>query len=247
MSARRTQSLCHPGCLRIMQEHQVTRPHPGPHGVEVAGEDRLVLVSLRVTQWAPVTRCPVQEVVQTLGDPEEPRVALQDQPTRIHTCPAAVGQQRREHLRDPATRSRRVHVPHDPALQDAPCENHVALQPPRPPRVQQPCQPLHRHRIDANLTHDPMIPPPAVRGGGQHDATSRRGEGARRSLLEQARAEVSVCALCHPTDSWSEPRPRNAGSTLVPEQPAGGRRMGFWKRSHSPAMTFAPDLALGPA
>ena len=135
----------------------------------------------------------MQEVVQTLGDPEEPRVPLQDQPTRVDTCPAAIGQQRREHLRDPSTGGRRVHVPHDPTVQDAPCQDHVALEPPSTLRVQKSCQPLQRYRVDANLTHTRCSHAKA-RHAGRQDARPRR-----RS--EDARSHVDKMPLAHPIDA----------------------------------------------
>jgi hypothetical protein len=58
-----------------------------------------------------VARLPVQHVVQSLGDREERRVAVQDQPSVVDAGALAVGEHRLQHLPDPTSMGGGVHVP----------------------------------------------------------------------------------------------------------------------------------------
>ena len=55
----------------------------------------------------------MKHVVDSLGDPEEVGVAFDDHPSHVHACAAAVGDERREQLRDSPATCGRVDVPDD--------------------------------------------------------------------------------------------------------------------------------------
>jgi hypothetical protein len=81
----------------------------------VAPHDSLVVPSLGRTQLASVAGGAVEPVVDALGDREEGRIALDDQPARIDARASDVRQQRLQHLRHAAAGRGRVNVQHGPA------------------------------------------------------------------------------------------------------------------------------------
>ena len=81
--------------------------------LEVLGEHLVVVPLLGLAQRAAVTGHPVQDVVQALGDGGRTRRPRRRTSQRVCTpAPAAVGQQRLEHLGDAPPCGRRVDVPH---------------------------------------------------------------------------------------------------------------------------------------
>jgi hypothetical protein len=85
-----------------MDQDDVVTPHQRQEFLGVACQHALVVIALLLTKLATVSRRPVQPVVNPLGDREECRVPLDDQPPRVDAGAADIGQQRLEHLRHAA-------------------------------------------------------------------------------------------------------------------------------------------------
>ena len=105
--------------LRIVQDHHVPRGDLIEEGGGVAGHHSGHQLLLRRRQPTVITLAAVQPVVQPLGQREEHRVALDDEPPARDTHAEREGQQDVEHLRDAAARSGRVHVD-DPVARELP-------------------------------------------------------------------------------------------------------------------------------
>jgi hypothetical protein len=105
------QSGQHAGRLRVVKEHDVARPHHLYERRGVGGAAALVRGPLRLAQGPAVALRPVQPIVEPLCDAEELGVALDDHPATVEPRSADVADQRTEHLRDPASERRRVHIP----------------------------------------------------------------------------------------------------------------------------------------
>ena len=69
-----------PRRLRVVQEHHVVGADPPVEGVDVGPQDLAVVRRLRGPQRTAVAGGPVQPVVQSLGDGEELRIAVDDDP-----------------------------------------------------------------------------------------------------------------------------------------------------------------------
>jgi hypothetical protein len=97
----------------------------------------------------------MQRVVQRFGDLEELRIAVQDQPLRVHVGAAGVGEQHLEHLGDTATRCGRVDVPDDPPGERLARQSRRGQERFRADGVEQPRQLLERLGLDLDGVHGP--------------------------------------------------------------------------------------------
>jgi hypothetical protein len=119
------------------------------------------VVGLGGAEVPAVARRTVEEVVDPLGDGEELRVTAQHQPARVDPGAAAVGQQRRQHLRDATALPGGVDVPHHPAAQQRAGLLGDRGEPRGTLRRQQALEPGELHRLDVDLAHAPHRAPPA--------------------------------------------------------------------------------------
>jgi hypothetical protein len=100
------------GRLRVVDHHHVARTHERQQFVGVAAKRRLVMAPLGLAQLAAVAGRAVEAVVDPLRDREKRRVAFDHEPARVDAGPADIGEQRLQHLGDPAAGCGRVDVQH---------------------------------------------------------------------------------------------------------------------------------------
>ena len=125
-----------PRGLGVVQQNQVTGLHELAQPGEVALEHRLVESALPVCQRAAVALRAVQQVVEALGEPEEVRARVQDQPPGVHPGTPGVGEQGLQHLGHAATGGGGIDVPDGAARQQAAAARLVLGEEPSPVRVE---------------------------------------------------------------------------------------------------------------
>ena len=83
----------HAGRLRVVEDHDVVRPHHLHERRRIGGAPVLVCDALGVAQGPAVAQRPVQPVVQALGEDEEVVVTLGDHPAAVDPRSADVADQ----------------------------------------------------------------------------------------------------------------------------------------------------------
>ena len=147
------------GGLRIMQQHDVTRPDQlAQAGLVVFKRARIVLV-LGGAEVVARERSAVQRVVKPLGDREERRIGVEHQPPSVDPRAASVSEQRLQHLRDATTVGSGIDIPHDPPGQMGTSPSGGRHEPLRPIPGQQRAEHLQRRSLDLDLPHRAMMSP----------------------------------------------------------------------------------------
>jgi len=104
--------------LRVVDDDDVAATDDGDDGIRVPPHRRLVGRALAGAELAPVSRRPVQAVVDPLRDVEELRVGVDHAPVALDAHAEGVPDERVEKLGDAAARRGRVHV-HEPSPVEA--------------------------------------------------------------------------------------------------------------------------------
>ncbi len=140
-----------PGGLRIVEDHDVPWADQRRELRRGRVGDGLVLGPLGVCEGTAIPGAAVQSVVQALGDVEEQRPAVDDDPARVHAGPARIGQQRAQHLGHAAAVRGGVHAPDDASLQQLARVRSELDEVGELPRVQHVGEAVDRQRRDLDL------------------------------------------------------------------------------------------------
>ena len=113
--------LGQPSGLWVVQHHDVAVARMGGERIHLRPQRVDVDVMLVLTEIASVACSAIEVVVQALGDLEELRVPVDDEPTCVHADPSDQTEQDVQHLGHAATRRGRVHVDHTSTTQSVHC------------------------------------------------------------------------------------------------------------------------------
>ena len=110
-NAEGPKAVDHAGGLGVVEQNDVAGADHVDHRGDVGIDDPLVAGSFACAEGTAIAGVTMQQVVHALGDREELRFAVEDQPPVLDLRPPAVGQQCLEHLGDAAPVGGGVDVP----------------------------------------------------------------------------------------------------------------------------------------
>jgi hypothetical protein len=103
-----------------MKEDEIARANESEEFFRVRLKDTVVDSAFSLAELTPVSLGAVKGVVEPLGDPEELRCPLDDQPSCVYAQRLHMAEQGPQHFRHASAGLRRVHVPEDPTLHSPP-------------------------------------------------------------------------------------------------------------------------------